>query len=195
MKQFQLLREISCLEREENGLPWRKDNFIDRIKKLWRSCENWPSARRNAGNKIWESCDNNWVWNYIDKSFCSSVLPLFLSIVTAVLPCFSPLSTEQPIPKISQNYFISQCLPCVVLPLLVNTVWWSDKMSFSPFFIILASPSSLSLTEPGIITKMMLSSLLQALSETLSCSQETRAAFQDDAWGSRTQLLCWHWTT
>lgn len=134
MKQFQLLREISCLEREENRLPWRKDNFIDRIKKLWRSCENWPSARRNAGNKIWESCDNNWVWNSIDKSFCSSVLPLFLSIVTAVLLCFSPLSIAQPIPKISQNCFISQCLACVVLPLLVNTVWWSDKMSCSPFF-------------------------------------------------------------
>lgn len=33
MKQFQILKEISCLKREENGLPRRKDDFIDRIKK------------------------------------------------------------------------------------------------------------------------------------------------------------------
>lgn len=34
MKQFQILREISFLKREENGLPRRKDCFIDRIKKI-----------------------------------------------------------------------------------------------------------------------------------------------------------------
>lgn len=34
MKQFQILREISSFKREENGLPQRKDDFIDRIKKI-----------------------------------------------------------------------------------------------------------------------------------------------------------------
>ena len=76
------------------------------LKKLQRSCENWPFARTTAGNKISESRDNNWVWNSIDKSFCNSVLPPFLSIVTAVLPHQCPLSAAQPIPKMLQNSLI-----------------------------------------------------------------------------------------
>lgn len=34
IKQFQILRGINSLKREENGLPQRKDHFIDRIKKI-----------------------------------------------------------------------------------------------------------------------------------------------------------------
>lgn len=65
-----------------------------RLRKLWRSCEIWPFARGIAENKIWESCDNNWVWNSIDKSFLQ-FCALFLSIRTAVLPDQCPLSAAQ----------------------------------------------------------------------------------------------------
>lgn len=66
-----------------------------RLRKLWRSCEIWPFARGIAENKIWESRDNNWVWNSIDKSFLQ-FCALFLSIRTAVLPDRHPLALYSP---------------------------------------------------------------------------------------------------
>lgn len=98
-KWFQILREIRSLNRgggkKKKGCLEGKMISLMRLRKLWRSCEIWPFARGIAENKIWESRDNNWVWNSIDKSFLQ-FCALFLSIRTAVLPDRHPLALYSP---------------------------------------------------------------------------------------------------
>lgn len=136
-------KKMGCLEGKMISLIW--------FKKLWRSCENWPFARGIVENKIWESRDNNWEWNSIDKSFYRSVLCPFLRTVTAVLPNQRPLSAAQPIPKIVSHFLgpspcssasHQQCLmtsaiKCPFFPYLFNLTLKNFRHANSYSYVLL----------------------------------------------------------